>query len=239
MGSGMAKILFLLGLLCTSGSAEGWAGKVFLDEQFTSLARWEPFYFPKIKNHSSYRAISLNGLSYLEITSSNSASAILLKERFNVYAFPKISWRWKVSNVYEKGDCRRKEGDDYPVRLYVMFAYDPEKASFGKKIKYEIASLLYGQYPPHSSLNYIWANTMQTAPVIPNPHSELAMMIPVASGKEKVGTWLEHRADIVRDYRAAFGEDPPSTASIAVMGDSDNTGESAKAYVDYIRIYKE
>jgi Protein of unknown function (DUF3047) len=64
------------------------------------------------------------------------------------------------------------------------------------------------------------------------------MMIPVAAGQEKVGEWLEYRVDIVRDYRVAFGEDPPAVASLAVMADSDNTGESARAYIDYIRISK-
>ncbi|MBU1138353.1 MAG: DUF3047 domain-containing protein [Proteobacteria bacterium] len=239
MGADVVKTVFMvLTLLCTVAPVIQ-AEEVFLDEQFTALERWEPFYFPKIENHSSYSAITLDGLTCLSVTSSNSASAILFKELFNVYSFPNIAWRWKVSNVFQKGDSSRKDGDDYPVRLYVMFEYDPERASFGKKLKYEIANLFYGKYPPHSSLNYIWANKKQSAPFIPNPYSSLAMMIPVDSGQEQVGVWVEHRADIVRDYRAAFGEDPPSIASIAVMGDADNTGESAQAYIDYIRIYKE
>lgn len=65
------------------------------------------------------------------------------------------------------------------------------------------------------------------------------MMIPVDSDGEKVGHWVEHQVDIVADYRAAFGEDPPSVAAIAVMGDSDNTGEYSQAYIDYIRVYRE
>ncbi len=239
MDGNVVKLSFMVFVLLCTGVAEIQAEEVFLDEQFVSLQRWEPFYFPKIENHSSYSVLTLNGVSCLSATSSNSASAILLKERFNVYAFPTLAWRWQVTNVYEKGDSSRKDGDDYPVRLYVMFEYDSEKASFGKKIKYELANLFYGKYPPHSSLNYIWANNKQSAPFIPNPYSSLAMMIPVVSGKDDVGEWLEHKVDIVRDYRAVFDEDPPAIASIAVMSDSDNTGESARAYIDYIRIYKE
>ncbi|MBU0942943.1 MAG: DUF3047 domain-containing protein [Proteobacteria bacterium] len=231
-------VFMVLTLLC-SGASFIQAEEVFLDEQFTALTRWQPFYFPKIESHSSYRVLSKDGVSCLEATSNNSASAILLKEPFNVYTFSTLAWRWKVSNVYTKGDSSSKDGDDYPLRLYVMFAYAPEKASFGEKIQYGIAKLLYGTYPPHSSLNYIWANKKETAPFIPNPYTSLAMMIPVASGQEKVGTWQEHRVDIVRDYRVAFGEDPPAVASLAVMSDSDNTGESATAYIDYIRLYKE
>jgi hypothetical protein len=36
----------------------------------------------------------------------------------------------------------------------------------------------------------------------------------------------------------AFGEDPPSVANLAIMNDSDNTGESAVSYIDYIEIYR-
>ncbi len=233
----LKKVFIILAFLC-SGPCTVQAVEVFLDEQFISLQRWEPFYFPKIEKHSTYTTTIEDGVSCLLAESSDSASAILLKEQFNVYDFPDIAWRWKVSGIYQKGDCRRKDGDDYPVRIYVMFEYDPGKASFGKKLQYEIAKVFYGKYPPHSSLNYIWANRTQSAPFIPNPYSRLAMMIPVASGQEKVGQWLEHGTDIVSDYRAAFGEDPPAMASIAVMSDSDDTGEAASAYVDYIRVFK-
>jgi hypothetical protein len=34
----------------------------------------------------------------------------------------------------------------------------------------------------------------------------------------------------------AFGHEPPATASLAVMCDSDNTRESAQALIQYIRI---
>ena len=43
--------------------------------------------------------------------------------------------------------------------------------------------------------------------------------------------------NILEDYKAAFGKDPPEIASIAIMNDSDNTKESSISYVDYIVIY--
>ncbi|MCF8055990.1 MAG: DUF3047 domain-containing protein [Desulfocapsa sp.] len=212
------------------------AEEVFLDEQFATLEHWEPFYFPKIEAHSSYDTTTHDGASCLIAASRNSASALLLNEKFNVYEFPNIGWRWKVANVYKKGDNSKKEGDDAPIRLYVMFEYSPDSAPLWKKIKYEVIKLFYGQYPPHSSLNYIWASKKQPLPIIPNPYTSLAMIIPVSSGRESVGNWLKYERNILTDYRAAFGEDPPAMATIGIMSDSDNTGESATAYIDYIRI---
>ncbi len=224
-------VLFVCPLVAATQS-----GSVFLDERFTSLDAWQPLFFPKIENHTTYGLTSVNGVPVLQVVSRNSASALVLDRPFNVYDFPVLSWRWRVSNVFTRGDSSRKDGDDYPIRLYVMFRYDPDKTSFGQSVKYGMAKLLYGKYPPHSSLNYIWANKKRSASYIPNPYTGQAMMVPVDQGRENVGRWVVHRVDIVRDYRAAFGEDPPAMASIAVMGDSDNTGESATAWIDYIKI---
>jgi hypothetical protein len=49
---------------------------------------------------------------------------------------------------------------------------------------------------------------------------------------------VEEEANILEDYTKAFGAAPPAIASIAIMNDSDNTGESSVSYVDYIEVYK-
>lgn len=212
--------------------------QVFLDERFETLDRWQPLTFPKIPRHSTYTAARCQTGTCLSMESNNSASGLVLKQSFNVYDYPLLAWRWKVSNVYRKGDSRTKEGDDYPARLYVMFAYDPDRASLGKQLRYSMAKKLYGQYPPHSSISYIWDNQVTGKPFIVNAYADEARMIPVDAGSDAVGTWQEHTVDIVRDYRMAFGEDPPATASLAVMSDSDNTHETARAWIQYIRIVR-
>jgi hypothetical protein len=61
-------------------------------------------------------------------------------------------------------------------------------------------------------------------------------MIAVESGAAKAGTWVEERRNIVADYRRAFGGAPPRIGAIAIMTDTDNTGGSAEAWYDDIRI---
>ena len=210
---------------------------ILLREDFNDLENWEPLYFDKIDEHSVYTIVEEEG-AYLKAESNASASGIVHKREFNVYDHPKVRWRWKVSNVYQKGDAQKKSGDDYPIRIYIMFKYDPDTASFGKMLKYGLAKKLYGKYPPYSSLNYIWANRKHEDRVIANSYASEAMMILLQSGEENVGKWVEQEVDVLGDYRKAFGEDPPEVASIAVMNDSDNTKESSVSYVDYIEVYK-
>jgi hypothetical protein len=61
-------------------------------------------------------------------------------------------------------------------------------------------------------------------------------MVIMERGKERLGRWVEESVNVLADYRQAFGKDPPAIAGIAVMSDTDNTGTSAEAYLDYIEI---
>lgn len=224
--------MLLLGFMTKVDGKEN----VFLEESFTSLSRWEPLTFPNIPVVSEYRLTTEDSVTCLHMESDGGASALVLNESFNVYEYPKLEWRWKVQNIYHKGDNTRKQGDDYPARLYVMFRYDAKTASFAKQLQYGIAKLLYGEYPPDSSLNYIWANRADAGDVIANAYTDQAKMIPVSRGKKDLGSWQTYAVDIVTDYRNAFDKEPPVEATIAVMIDGDNTGEAARACIDFIRV---
>lgn len=213
-------------------------GNVLLSEDFNDLENWKPLNFPKIKEHSTYTIEKSGEAGYLKMASNASASALVFKKRFNVSEYPRLRWRWKVTGVMEKGDARKKAGDDYPARVYVIFEYDPGDAGFFEKVKYESAKLLYGEYPPRSSLNYIWANRKHDAPVLTSTYTEQVKLIPLRAGEEGLGKWVTEEVNILGDYRRAFGEDPPEVASLAVMCDSDNTGESARSYIDYIEVFR-
>jgi hypothetical protein len=209
---------------------------VLFHEDFATLDNWKPFTFPKIKKHSTYAVEQKDGRQVLRTESRASASAIVYRESFNVYEYPVVRWRWKVESVYEKADATTKEGDDYPIRVYVMFEYDPDKAGVAMKLKYGLAKKLYGVYPPHSSLNYVWASRKGPQRVLTSPYTDRAKMILLRQGAEDAGAWLDEEIDILADYQKAFGAKPPERARIAVMNDSDNTGESSVSYMDYIEV---
>ena len=228
--------IIIIALLLMTVNAE--SNEVLLREDFTSLNKWEPLYFKKINSHTTYSIINEQDQTYVKAESESSASGMVYKNEFNIYDYPNIKWRWKVSNVYEKGDAETKKGDDYPMRIYVMFKYDPDKASFGMKIKYGLAKKMYGTYPPHSTLNYIWANRKHEEIILTNKYAKEARIIIVQSGTEHIGKWMEHEVNVLADYRKAFGKDPPETARIAIKNDSDNTGEKSVSFIDYIEVYK-
>ncbi|KJS28986.1 MAG: hypothetical protein VR64_22100 [Desulfatitalea sp. BRH_c12] len=160
--------------------------------------------------HTEYTPAIEDGIHCLKATSSAAASALIYEIKFNVEAYPLLTWKWKIKNTIPSGDARRKEGDDYAARVYVIFP-----SRFFWKTK---------------AINYIWANKLPKESAIPNPFAENAVMIAVQSGTAETGIWKEEKRSILEDYRKYFGGDVPEAGGVAIMTDTDNTGESATAW---------
>jgi len=191
---------------------------------------WEPLYFKGIDRHTVYRLVKADGRTVLEARADASASGLIRKISIDPKEYPIIRWQWKVTGLLKKGNVHEKSGDDYPARIYILFAYDPDKLGFFEKLKYETIKLFYGEYPPLASLNYIWASNAPKGLVVPNAYTDRAMMFVVESGTKELNKWADEERDIYADYRKAFKGDPPMISGVAIMTDTDNTGDTVTAY---------
>ena len=193
-------------------------------------AGWKPLTFPKIPQHTRYSLVKDGDRVAVKATSQASSSGFTREIQIDPKEYPIIQWQWKVSNVLKAGNVAKKEGDDYPARIYVTFQYDGRKVSLFGKAKYEAAKLIYGQYPPLGAINYIWESRAPVGTTVPNPYTDQVQMIVVESGPAKLNTWITEERNVYEDYRRTFGEEPPMISGVAIMTDTDNTGESAEAY---------
>jgi hypothetical protein len=227
----------LLSLTLSFSGVHGGEPAPFFQEDFADLNNWTPLHFPKIKEHTLYSVHAEGGETYLKAVSRASASALVCTKPFNVYEHPIVTWRWKIDNVYVKGDATGKAGDDYPLRVYIAFAMDPKEAGLFERLKYKSAKMLYGHELPHTTVNYIWANKKHDETILTSTYTERSKLILLQQGAARVGTWQTEEIDILTDYEKAFGKKPPALATLAIMNDSDNTGESSVSYIDYIHVY--
>ena len=191
---------------------------------------WVPLTFKRIKNHTQYTLVFDEGIRVVKAVSNRSSSGLIRKTSIDPSEYPIITWRWKITKIFAKGDVTKKQGDDYPARIYVMFTYDPAKLSFIDKTKYKAARLLYGEYPPQGAINYIWGSKAKQGTAVPNPYTERAMMIVVRSGEKMLNTWVREERNIYEDYKQAFGTEPPTISGVAIMTDTDNTSEFAVTF---------
>ncbi|MCP9464723.1 MAG: DUF3047 domain-containing protein [Nitrospira sp.] len=221
------------------------------DEQVLEVARfsarqpgsglpegWKPLTFKKIPKPTVYELVRDGERVVVKAVSESSASGLMKEVKINPKEFPILRWSWKVENLIQKSDVTRKEGDDYPARLYITFEYDPGKVSVGKKLKFLAGRALFGDIPI-AAINYIWETKTQVGTVLANAYTDFVKMIVVQSGPQNVGRWIEESRNLYEDYKNAFGEEPPMINGVAIMSDTDNTGERVTAYYGDITFVKQ
>jgi len=211
MQKGVILILLLLLFSAPASAAE----KMIDDFESGSLSGWEEESFV---GNTRYTIISEGEGHCLSAESNATASGFIHEIEYDLQEWPRLAWRWKVDGVLEKGDVRSKETDDYPARVYVIFPH---------------------WFPPKTrSINYIWANRLPQDESIPNSYYAKAIMLAVESGADKAGQWVSEERNVLEDFRKLFGEEPPEVGAIAIMTDTDNTGERASACYDDIRLVR-
>ena len=177
---------------------------------------WEEKSF---KGNTRYEVVREDVEWCIKATSHGTASGLYHRISYDPKTYPFLKWRWKIGNILQKGDELKKEGDDYAARVYVVF---PSTLFWRTK-----------------AINYIWANKLPVGRAVPNPFSSNAMMVAAESGPTHVGEWREERRNVLEDFRKFFGKDPPEVGAVAIMTDTDNTGEKALAWYGPITISSE
>ncbi len=190
---------------------------------------WKPLTFKKVSKLTAYQLVRDEDLVVVKAISEAAASGLTKEVKIDLKKFPIMRWRWKVENVLKNSDVTRRDGDDYPARLYITFEYESDKVSFGKKLKYKAGRAIFGDIPI-AALNYIWEAKAPIGTIIDNAYTDFVKMIVVESGSQKVGMWVDEERNIYDDYMTAFGEEPPMINGVAIMSDTDNTKERATAY---------
>ena len=230
-----AGVLVLLAAGVTAGAA-GTERDLCLVSRFSDMipgetvSGWQPMTFEKIQAHTRYTLVKDHGRTVLRAESNASASGLVNSVDIDPHAYPGLSWQWKINRTIEKGDVTQKSGDDYAARIYITFAEAPKNLSFLERAKLAAFRMVYGETPPSAALTYVWSNRVPVGSLHPNPYTGRVQMIAVESGPTHVNQWRSVSRNIVEDFKRAFGKEPPRISGIAVMTDSDNTGESVTAW---------
>ncbi len=179
----------------------------------TSLEAWKE---RKFAGSTRYRLVEKDGIRALEATSDGSASILYRKEKIDLAVTPTLRWWWRVDTLFDGIDQQRKDGDDFPARLYVVARLGP--------------------LPWNTlALNYVWTTSIPAGTVWHNPFTEKAAMIAVRSGPADLGHWVVQERNLVEDFQSAFGRAIDEIAGYAVMTDGDNSGQRATSWFGEMR----
>lgn len=200
---------------------------------------WQRWKVRRDKKETDYSVITddvpqsdggLRAQSVLKAIADGSASGLRYELSLDLKQTPLLRWQWKVADLIADADNTRRDLEDAPVRLILVFAGDRASLPFRERLIADQVRLLTGNELPYATLMYIWENRRPEGSVIDNTYTSRVKMIVAQSGRNGVGQWQTRERDVVADFERAFGEPPGRLIGVSVMTDTDNTGGHALAY---------
>jgi len=144
--------------------------------------------------------------------------------------YPWLTWRWKVPRFIPGIDNTRRATEDSPARLEISFDGDMSKVPFDDRLFFAEVKALTGLDMPYATLEYVWGDGAPAETVIVNTWTSRIRMILIEIGAKHSGRWVTEKRNVYEDYRRAYGEEPGKITAIAIITDTDATGQKATAY---------
>jgi len=192
---------------------------------------WEPLVFDDTNKHTIYTHVLNEGTWVVQAKSNDGSSGLIRKITIDPDIYSFISFRWKIQNMLESADLANKSGNDAAARVFITFAYDSDEVGWFEEVKFQTSKLFYDEYPPVATLIYVWANQLEKGTIIDSPYTNRAKIIVLESGAAKKGQWLHEKRNVYADYCRAFAsEKVPMISGVAIMTDTDNTGEQVVSW---------
>jgi len=197
---------------------------------------WRVVTLPKQPRHTRYEIVSFEGATVLRVTA-NASYANLLHPLAGEPA-QRLHWRWRVDRPIERADLRRKEGDDVPARVCVLFDLPLDRLKMSDRLRVQVGRALFDPSLPAASICYVWDNRLAPDTWLANAYTDRVQMLVLRQGS--YGNWFEEVRDLAADFARAFpyearGGTPP-LAAIGVSADADNTGGTSLAYFGDVRV---
>ena len=207
------------------------------ESKTAETVKWLHCAFPG-KKSTRYRAVRLDGRDAVLSESDSSASMLRQTLRIEPEGLGKLSFSWKVPKMISGADMTQRDSDDSPVRVVLAFEGDRSKFSAKNAMLSELALALTGEPLPYATLMYVWGTHSAPESVIINTRTDRIRKLVLESGPGRLGRWLDYERDVRADYEKAFGEAPGALVGIAIMTDSDNTRQQAKAWYGPVTLMK-
>lgn len=174
----------------------------------SELSEWEEKSF---QGWTKYMVVD-NGTGHVVRAVSNATASGLFREMtIDLHRTPFLHWSWRIDNILDNDQEQSKAGDDYVARIYVVFS----GGAFFWRTR---------------ALNYVWSSHQEVGSVWPNAYTANAVMVAQQSGDALVGRWVTESRNVLADAQRLLGPRYTHIDAIAIMTDTDDTGQQAVAF---------
>lgn len=172
------------------------------------MSGWEEKSF---QGHTQYRLMKEDNHTWLNAQSQAAASGLFKEIAIDLRNTPWLTWRWRVDEPLRGLPERERAGDDFAARIYVVIS----------------GGWFFWQT---KALSYVWSGTEESGAAWPNAFTgENAHMVVVKGPLAEVHTWHTESRNVRDDLKRLFGEDINHIDAVAIMTDTDNSGQTASA----------
>jgi hypothetical protein len=206
-------------------------------------APWRVVTLPKLPRHTRFAVVEHDGARVLRVEADGSYANLLLRfDRAPAVAAPVLRWRWRVDALSGATDITRKNGDDVPARVCVLFDLPLDRLSFGDRMALRMGRALFDPGLPAATLCYLWDAQVAPGTWLPNAYTARVMQQVLQRGPAT--GWKDERRDLRRDFAAAFPAEAangpvPAIAAIGISADGDTTGARSLAFIGDLELASE
>jgi hypothetical protein len=194
-------------------------------------APWRLVALPK-RQPTQFSIVEFDGTRVLRVDA-DASYANVLQEFDPAVAARSLHWRWRVDRPVHGADLTRRDGDDAPARLCVLFDVPPARLSWATRALLSIWRAVFDPRLPAATLCYVWDDTLAPGTWLPNAYTDRVRMLVLQRGRH--GRWLDESRDLAADFAFAFEREArgglPPVLAVGVSGDADNTRGRSLAYV--------
>ena len=151
----------------------------------------------------------------------------------------RLAWRWRVDTPNLAADLRRKDGDDSPLKVCVLFDLPTGAVPFLERQVLRIARLRSGEALPAASVCYVWDAHLAPGTVLDNAYTRRVRMIVLRGPEAPLHAWQTEQRDVWADFLRLFGDEadaPAPLVGVAIAGDADNTEGHSVAHLSAITL---
>ncbi|MBP6814400.1 MAG: DUF3047 domain-containing protein [Burkholderiaceae bacterium] len=185
-----------------------------------------------------YRLVAEQGQTMLKIESNRSASSVL--HRLPPGARPaRLAWRWRTDNWPSASAAfGEKAGDDFSLRLYLMFDYPLDRVPTGQALALRMARALHDPTLPAATLCYVADPRVPAGKLMASPYTSRVQVMVIRSAPLSEAGWQEDR-DLEADFQRAFGSEygpgMAPVAAVALAADTDQSGSRVNSWFSDLR----
>lgn len=185
------------------------------------------------KPYTAFSVVDLDGHRALRVEADSSYGNLIYPMQLTSTPAA-LAWRWRVEELIDADDLRKRGGDDTALKVCVSFDMPIDKVPFVERQLLRVARGQSREPVPAATVCYVWDAHLPVGSALENAFTRRIRYKVLQSGPARLHQWVSERRNIGADFAELFGSesaDVPPVIGVLVGADSDNTHSHSLAHV--------